>query len=94
MRADDRALLSGAQLRAARSLIGISSEELARVSGLGVATIRRAEAQDGPVGMTSRNTDRLLATLTEFGVLLVNEPDHWGVLIERQTPGTQKRGNG
>ena len=43
----DPALLTAAQLRAARALVGLSGRELAQLAQVGSATIKRAEASDG-----------------------------------------------
>jgi transcriptional regulator with XRE-family HTH domain len=43
---------TGSQLRAARAAAGLSAPELAAATGLGVNTIRRAEAVDGAVPLT------------------------------------------
>lgn len=61
-------LISGAQLRAARSLLRISAEELAARSGVGIATIRRAEGRKGAHGLTRANMMTLRRVLEEAGV--------------------------
>ncbi|MEN3365234.1 MAG: hypothetical protein V7606_2508, partial [Burkholderiales bacterium] len=40
-------MITAAQLRAARSLLGIDQRELARLSSLSLPTIQRMEASDG-----------------------------------------------
>jgi transcriptional regulator with XRE-family HTH domain len=47
----DPGLLTGAQLRAARALLSISGEELARLAQVGFSTVKRAESTDGLVGV-------------------------------------------
>ena len=47
--------LNSAQIRAARSLIRWSAEDLAGKSSLSVATIRRAELTDSETSMTAAN---------------------------------------
>lgn len=61
-------LLTGAQLRAARALLGVSASDLAATTKLGIATIRRAEANSGRVSMTPANAERLVRALEEAGV--------------------------
>ena len=61
-------LLTGAQLRAARALLGVSASDLAATTKLGIATIRRAEAYSGRVSMTPANAERLVRALEEAGV--------------------------
>lgn len=69
--------LTGAQLRAARALVGLSGEGLAERTHLGVSTIRRAEAEDGPVKLTRANARALVAALEELGVMFL-APDAKG----------------
>ena len=69
----DPKTLTGAQLRAARALLGISADELASRATLGIATVRRAEQQDGPVAMTASNCKRLIETLYAAGVEVIPE---------------------
>lgn len=61
--------LTGAQLRAGRALLGISSETLAKESGVSVRTIRRAEIEHGPVSLAENNEFRLRKALQDRGVL-------------------------
>ena len=42
-------MLSSAQMRAARALLGIDQRELAELSGISLPTIQRMEASDGNV---------------------------------------------
>lgn len=56
-----------AQLRAARAALGLSVEACAKQSGLGVNTIRRAEA-GGLEAVTGANAARLVETLERLGV--------------------------
>jgi transcriptional regulator with XRE-family HTH domain len=53
-------MITAAQLRAARALIGIDQRQLAELSGLSVPTIQRMEASDGVI---RGNVDSLM-TLT------------------------------
>jgi transcriptional regulator with XRE-family HTH domain len=68
MESDNRKLITGAQLRAARALLNMSAQELADGTSLGVATIRRAEASDGDVAMTKANAERIVQFLAACGV--------------------------
>ena len=60
--------ITGAQIRAARALLGWTAVDLAREAMLGVATIRRAELVDGPVNMTLSNLAAILRTFETAGV--------------------------
>jgi transcriptional regulator with XRE-family HTH domain len=69
----DRKTITGAQIRAARALIRWTAEDLAREAALGVATIRRAEASDGPLQMTASNLAAVQRTLEAAGVEFIFE---------------------
>ena len=76
--------LTGALLRAARTLAGIRAEELARETGLGLATIKRAEAAPGAPLITASNRDRILEAYARRGIDLVSDGDRAGVLVIRR----------
>jgi transcriptional regulator with XRE-family HTH domain len=65
--------LNSAQIRAARSLIRWSAEDLARKSSLSVATIRRAELTDSETSMTAANDLAVRRALEEAGVEFIDE---------------------
>lgn len=84
-------VLTGAQMRAARALLGISAEKLADETKLGVATIRRAELKDGDVGMTVVNIERVIETFERLGVKLLAEMGNEGIGVRRFNNRAQKR---
>jgi hypothetical protein len=65
--------LTSAQLRASRSLIRWSAEDLARETALSVATIRRAELADGETSMTAANDLAVRRALELAGVEFIDE---------------------
>ena len=65
--------LAPAQIRAARALIGWSSEDLARASTVGVATIRRAELAKAQTVMTAPNDIAIRRALEGQGVEFIEE---------------------
>ena len=65
--------LTSAQIRAARSLIRWSAEDLAVRSSLSVATIRRAELTDGETSMTAANDLAVRRALEAAGVEFIDE---------------------
>ena len=65
--------LTSAQLRAARSLIRWSADDLARETALSVATIRRAELSDGETSMTVANDLAVRRALEAAGVEFIDE---------------------
>lgn len=87
----DPKTLTGAQLRAARGLAGISGEELAERTQLGLSTIRRAEAEDGPVRMTRANTAALITALEGLGVQFLAADKSGGPGVRLALKGAAKR---
>ena len=82
--------LTSAQIRAGRSLIRWSAEDLARESSLSVATIRRAELADGETSMTAANNLAVRRALEAAGVVFIEENgDGPGVRLRKLT--RQKR---
>jgi hypothetical protein len=53
-------------------LLRWSAEDLAREAMLGVATVRRAEASDGPVQMTAANAAAITRALEAAGIEFTN----------------------
>jgi transcriptional regulator with XRE-family HTH domain len=73
MQSHERKPITGAQLRAARALLRWSADDLAEKTKIGIATLRRAESADGPVGMTAANAASVRAALESAGVIFVEE---------------------
>lgn len=61
------------QIRAARALLRWTANDLAQAAKIGVATVRRAEAQDGELSMTEANRAAVVAALEKAGVVFVEE---------------------
>src|SRR2546421_8246509 len=72
MQSSDTKTITGGQMRAARALVRWSAEDLAREAMLGVATVRRAEASDGPVQMTAANAAAITRVLESAGIEFTN----------------------
>lgn len=66
-------MITGAQLRAARALIGIDQRELAQRSGLSVPTIQRMETSDGVIRSNVDSLMKLINALAASGIQLINE---------------------
>jgi transcriptional regulator with XRE-family HTH domain len=66
-------MITAAQMRAARALLGIDQKKLAELSGVSLPTIQRMEASDGNVrGMVDTLT-KVFEALNEAGVELIGE---------------------
>src|SRR3954447_8691474 len=68
---DIRNMLTAAQLRAARALLGMDQRTLAEASGLSLPTIQRMEASDGVVRGNVDSLVKLIAALDAAGVELI-----------------------
>jgi transcriptional regulator with XRE-family HTH domain len=66
-------MITSAQLRAARALIGLDQRQLAELSGLSVPTIQRMEASEGVIRGTVDSLVKLIAALESAGVVLIGE---------------------
>ncbi|MBD3764669.1 MAG: helix-turn-helix domain-containing protein, partial [Rhodobacterales bacterium] len=66
-------MITAAQMRAARALLGIDQRELARRAGLSLPTIQRMEASDGQVRGVVDSLTRVVEALTAAGIELIGE---------------------
>jgi transcriptional regulator with XRE-family HTH domain len=66
-------MISAAQLRAARSLLGLAQRELAEMSGLSLPTIQRMEASDGVIRGNVDSLMKLVEALDAAGIELIGE---------------------
>jgi transcriptional regulator with XRE-family HTH domain len=66
-------MITAAQLRAARALLGIDQRKLAELAGLSVPTIQRMEASDGVIRGNVESLTKLVTALNAAGVELVCE---------------------
>jgi hypothetical protein len=64
--------MTGAQVRAARGLLNMSVTELVEHTGLGMNTIRRAEASNSQVAINVANATLLRTTLERLGVIFID----------------------
>lgn len=68
-----KAMITAAQLRAARALLGIDQRELAELADLSVPTIQRMEASEGVVRGTVDSLMKLVTALDAAGIELIGE---------------------
>jgi transcriptional regulator with XRE-family HTH domain len=69
----DQRMITGAQLRAARALLGIDQRELAQRCGLSLPTIQRMESSDGVVRGNVDSLMKLVEALDSNGIALIGE---------------------
>ncbi len=65
------AVVTGAQLRAARGLLNMSVSDLAERTGLALNTGRKAESTNAAAPVTTANARLLGATLEDAGVVFI-----------------------
>jgi transcriptional regulator with XRE-family HTH domain len=66
-------VITAAQLRAARALIGMDQRALAEAAGLSAPTIQRMEASEGVIRAHVDSLMKLMAALDAAGIELINE---------------------
>ena len=66
-------MITSAQLRAARALVGMDQRDLAAASGLSSPTIQRMEASEGVIRGNVDSLMKLIAALEAAGVELISE---------------------
>jgi transcriptional regulator with XRE-family HTH domain len=66
-------MITGAQMRAARALLGIDQKALAQRSGLSLPTIQRMEASDGVIRGNVDSLMKLVDALGAAGIELIGE---------------------
>jgi len=66
-------MITAAQIRAARALLGIDQRQLAELTGLSVPTIQRMESSDGQVRGNVDSLVKVVEGLERAGVELISE---------------------
>jgi transcriptional regulator with XRE-family HTH domain len=64
-------MITGAQMKAARALLGIDQKELARLSSVSIPTIQRMESSDGIVRAVVDSLEKVVNALNAAGVELI-----------------------
>jgi transcriptional regulator with XRE-family HTH domain len=66
-------LITAAQLRAARALLGVDQRALAEAASLSVPTIQRMEASDGVIRGNVESLMKVIEALNAAGIELIGE---------------------
>ena len=66
-------MITAAQVRAARALLGMDQRDLAVASGLSVPTIQRMEASEEVIRGQVESLMKLIAALEGAGIELINQ---------------------
>jgi predicted transcriptional regulator len=85
-------MMTAAQLRAARALLGIDQKKLAELSGVSLPTIQRMEASDGNVRGIVDTLSKVIDALAAEGIELIGEhvrSEGGGRGVRLRRPGPQ-----
>ena len=66
-------MMTAAQMRAARALLGIDQRQLAELSGVSLPTIQRMEASEGNVRGVIDTLTKVVEALDRAGVVLIGD---------------------
>lgn len=78
-------MISVSQIKAARAMLGWSAAELAKVSGVGQATIRRYELQDGIPIASTKILMQLKVAFENEGIEFTGDPlKNPGVILHKK----------
>jgi len=66
-------MLTSAQLKASRALLGVDQRKLAELSGLSLPTIQRMEGSDGVIRGNVDSLMKLVGALDVAGIELIGE---------------------
>ena len=86
-------MITGAQMRAARAMLGVDQRELARLSSLSLPTVQRMEASDGVVRGNVDSLMKLVGALHEAGIELIGDnatSSQGGRGVRLTTPGPRR----
>jgi len=75
-------VITSAQLRAARALVGVSQQFVADLANVSVPTIKRMERGDGPVRGSHLTVSAVVAVLEAAGVVFI-DGDEPGVKLRK-----------
>ncbi len=78
-------MITVAQLRAARGLVGWTQTRLAEASGLALSTIKRMEGSDGPLRGNAGNVWKVQQALEDAGVIFID--------ADEEGPGVRLKAN-
>lgn len=66
-------MITAAQMRASRALLGIDQRRLAEISGVSLPTVQRMEGSNGTVRGTVETLTKIVDALAEAGVELIGD---------------------
>ena len=86
----DHPKVTGRQIAAARTLVGLSQAELAGTSSISVPTLKRMEASGGPASGMANNVRAVILALEAAGLEFIPENGGGaGIRFRARTDGSQ-----
>ena len=80
-------MITSAQIRAARALLGLSQSELATLADVGVATVQRVEKATQQIGGSAQTVAKLEKALAERGVYFIDADEELGIGVRLRSTG-------
>jgi len=74
------------QVRAARSLLGMGQEELARLASMSVVTVKRLEAAGTEMRGSAKTMSRIQRALESAGIIFIDQDDTNGPGVRLKRP--------
>jgi transcriptional regulator with XRE-family HTH domain len=74
------------QIKAARALIGLSQDDLAKRSGIGLATLKRVEAAGSELTGTAQTMARIQRALEAKGIIFIDQDGSNGPGVRLKNP--------
>ena len=68
-------MISGAQIRAARVLLGLTAAQLAELADVDWSTVQRFETAHGIPPNRSGTLERVKSTLEAYGIVFLGDPE-------------------
>jgi transcriptional regulator with XRE-family HTH domain len=80
------------QIKAARALLNWSQEQLAEAALVSIPTIKRLEANDGPLGGRGQTVEKILNSIRRAGIEFIDENGGGpGVRLKKAKPETRNK---
>ena len=74
------------QIRAARVLVGLSQQDLAKLAGIGLATLKRIEGAGAELTGTAQTMARIQRALESAGVIFLDAAGNAGPGVRLRNP--------
>ena len=76
------------QIRAARGLLGLSQEDLARQASIGIVTVKRLEAAGAKIRGSAQTMARIQRALESAGIIFIDQDSERGPGVRLRQPLT------